>query len=87
MERLMSVPPKKPPVGRLLDVERLSEAERNSLKGDAARQGDEGLRQGAAGAGAMPNRGCQHEVDDRRPCRCRRAVNPQIEEEWRCASA
>ena len=44
MERLMRVPPKKPPVGRLLDVERLSQAERNSLKGDAARQGDEGLR-------------------------------------------
>lgn len=44
MERMMGVPAKKPPVGRLLDVERLSEAERNSLKGDAARQSDEGLR-------------------------------------------
>jgi hypothetical protein len=44
MERMMGAPPRKPLVGRLLDVERLSEAERNSLKGDAARQSDEGLR-------------------------------------------
>ena len=44
MEGMMRVPPRKPPVGRLLDVERLSEAERNSLKGDAARQSDEGLK-------------------------------------------
>lgn len=43
MERMMGGPPKKPLVGRLLDVERFSEAERNSLKGDAGRQMDEGL--------------------------------------------
>lgn len=43
MERMMGGPPKKPLVGRLLDVERLSEAERNSLKGDAGRQMDEGM--------------------------------------------
>lgn len=41
---MMGAPPKKPLVGRLLDVERLSEAERNALKGDAARQSDEGLK-------------------------------------------
>ena len=43
MERMMGAPAKKPLVGRLLDAEKLSEAERNSLKGDAARQSGEGL--------------------------------------------
>ena len=43
MERMMGGPAKKPLAGRLLDVERLSEAERNSLKGDAGRQKNEGL--------------------------------------------
>jgi hypothetical protein len=44
MERMMSAPPKKPLVGRLLDIERLSEAERNSLSADATRESAEGLR-------------------------------------------
>lgn len=43
MEPMMGAPAKKPLVGRLLDIERLSETERNSLKADAARQSDGGL--------------------------------------------
>jgi hypothetical protein len=44
MERMMGAPPKKPLVSQLLDVERLSESERNSLRGDADRQLEEGMR-------------------------------------------
>jgi hypothetical protein len=44
MERMMGAPPKQPLVARLLDVERLSEAERNSLRADAERESAEGLR-------------------------------------------
>jgi hypothetical protein len=44
MERMMGAPPRKPFMGRLLDIERLSEAERNLLRADAARQRVEGLR-------------------------------------------
>ncbi len=44
MERMMGAPPKQPLVGRLLDVERLSEAEGNSLRADAERESAEGLR-------------------------------------------
>jgi len=44
MERMIGAPPKKPLVGRLLDVERFSETERNSLRADAVRESAEGLR-------------------------------------------
>jgi hypothetical protein len=44
MERMMGAPPKQPLVARLLDVERLSEAEGNSLRADAERESAEGLR-------------------------------------------
>lgn len=52
-ERMMGAPPRKPLVGRLLDVERLSEAERNSLKADAARESAEGLRRLREAAGEL----------------------------------
>lgn len=43
MEGMLGAPAKKPLVSRLLDAERWSESERNSLKGDAARQMEGGL--------------------------------------------
>lgn len=45
MEHMLSgVPQKKPLVPRLLDAERLSEHERNTLRGDAERRAQEGLQ-------------------------------------------
>ena len=41
---MMGAPPRKPIVSRLLDVERLSETERNALREDAARQMADGMK-------------------------------------------
>jgi hypothetical protein len=43
MERMMGFPPRKPIMSRLLDVDHLSERERNALRSDAGRQAQEGL--------------------------------------------